>query len=419
MTPIEAPFSATAVGSERANIAPTYPMRRQNPIDPPVEIGELREQRPITKVRIWDGTEPWLVTRYDDVRDVLADQRFSADFSQPGYPGSSVAVKLSREVSPWFVNMDDPAHAVYRRMLTAEFAVKRIEAYRPMVLRLVEELLSEMEKMPRPVDLVQVFALALPSLVVCEILGIPYQDREFWQESAKALFDVSSTPEVGAKADADLRAYLASILEDKRRNPGDDLLSRLDQKYIATGQLKPKDASAMALLLLVAGHETTANMIALGTMVLLDHPDQAAAVFSGDTETVAGAVEELLRLLTVVHTGRRRVAIADMDLSGVHIKPGEGVIASEPAANRDPAQFESPDTLDIHRENNHHLAFGYGVHRCLGQPLARLELQLAYPALLQRFPHLRIAVPQEELQFRDSMIVYGVSALPVEWSPKA
>ena len=394
---------------------PAYPMARQCPLDPPEEIGILRAERPVTRVKIWDGTEPWLVTRYEDVREVLADPRFSADFSLPGYPGSSLAVKISRETSPWFVNMDDPDHARYRRMLTGEFAVRHVEALRPMVENTVNDLLNEMAALPQPVNLISAFALAVPSLVTCRMLGVPYADRVFWQERSNALFDVTSSPEVGRRADSELRSYLADVIAAKERDPGDDLLSRLAERYIRTGELSTTDAVAMALLLLVGGHETTANMIGLGVLTLFDHPEQAAEIRDGDGATVNNAVEELLRLLTVVHTGRRRVATEDVELAGVLIRAGEGVIASEPAANRDPAQFAHPDELDIHREQNHHMAFGYGVHRCLGQPLARLELQVAYPALLRRFRNLRAAATSADLQYRDSMIVYGVKALPVVW----
>lgn len=397
----------------------TYPMARQRPLDPPDEVASLRHERPISRVRIWDGTEPWLVTRYDDVRAVLGDPRFSADFTRPGYPGSSAAVRISRENSPWFVNIDDPGHAHFRRMLTAEFTIKRVERLRPVVETTVDSLLDAMVAMPQPVDLVQAFALALPSLVICEMLGIPYADRHGWQAASRALFDVSSTPEQGREADAAIRGYLTRILAAKEANPGDDLLSRLAVNEVATGRLSRVDATAMALLLLVAGHETTANMIALGTLTLLRHPDQADAVRRGDAATVSTAVEELLRLLTVVHQGRRRAAVQDVELGGVLIRAGEGVIASEPSANRDASQFADPDRLDVHRAENHHLAFGHGVHRCLGQQLARLELQIAYPRLLSRLRGLRVAVPAEELRFRDSMIVYGVDELPVAWEEEA
>jgi len=379
----------------------------------------MRAESPVSRVRIWDGTSPWLLTRYDDVRAVLGDARFSADGRNPGYPGSSAAVKVSRDRGPWFVNMDDPQHARYRKMLTAAFAVRTIEARRPAIEAMIHEQLDEMARMPRPVDLIQAFALALPSKVICAVMGAPYADSAFWQEHSTALFDVTSGPDAALRADQEIRAYLDELIASKEREPGDDLLSQLAQRRILTGELTRADAVSMALLLLVGGHETTANMIGLGTLTLLNHPEQADRVRDGDAATVRSAVEELLRLLTVVQTGRRRVATEDVEIGGVLIRAGEGVIASEQGANRDPGHFSAPDELDIDRPENHHLAFGYGVHQCLGQPLARLELQIAYPALLRRFPDLRVAVPVEELTFRDDMITYGVDALPVTWGADA
>ncbi len=405
----------TTTGAMQLPSLPSYPMARRCPLDPADELDVLRSERPVAKVRIWDGSEPWLVTGFDNVRAVLGDNRFSADFRHPGYPGSSAAVRKSRETSPWFVNIDDPDHARFRAMLTGEFTVRRIENMRPAITCTVDELIDTMLASGPPTNLIESFALALPSVVVCQMFGLPYADRVFWQTHSRALFDVRSSPEEGKRADTELRNYLTDVLAQKERDPGDDLLSRLATRFISTGKLSRTDAGAMALLLLVAGHETTANMIGLGLVALLQHPEQLAEVRDGDAPTLLRAVEELLRYLTVVQTGRRRVATEDVELDGVTIRAGEGIIASEPAANRDPGQFRHPDDLDIHRSDNPHLAFGYGVHRCLGQPLARLELQIAYPALLNRLPNLRLAVDESELTYRDSMIVYGVDTLPVTW----
>jgi cytochrome P450 len=394
---------------------PLYPMARECPFDPPAEVRALREESPVSRVRIWDGSSPWLVTRYDDVRAVLADQRFSSDVDSPGYPATSAGVKARRKESRSFIAMDDPDHARYRKMLIGEFTVRRTESLRPLVEETVTELLDAMETLPQPVDLVEAFALPLPSMVICRMLGVPYSDHAFFQEHSKALLDVTVRADAAKHANDELRGYLAELVAAKEREPGDDLLSRLVERRIHTGELTADDAVGMAFLLLVAGHETTANMIGLGTLTLLRHPDQAAEIRGGDPATVAAAVEELLRLLTVVHTGRRRAATEDVEIGGVLIRAGEGVIAAGESANRDPGQFANPDELDIHRRGNHHVAFGFGVHQCLGQPLARLELQIAYPALLRRFPDLRPAVPVEEIPFRDEMVVYGVHALPVRW----
>jgi cytochrome P450 len=408
-------MTITAGHAADASAESTYPMARGCPFDPPAELARLRAEKPISRVRQWDGSSPWLVTRYEDVRSLLADRRVSSDSSRPGYPDQSASIRARRQNSTSFITMDDPDHARYRKMVISDFTVRRTESLRPLITRIVDELLDAMERGPRPTDLVEAFALPLPSMVICQMLGVPYEDHNFFQERSRALVDISLDPQVSVRANEELREYLTGLMAAKEADPTDDILGRLAQRYVLTGELSRGDAVSMALLLLVAGHETTANMIGFGTLTLLQHPEQAAEVRDGDRAVVNSAVEELLRLLTVVHTGRRRVALEDIEIGGVTIRAGEGIIAAGESANRDAAVFDAPDELDIHRDRNHHLAFGFGVHQCLGQPLARLELQIAYPALLRRFPDLHLAVPIEEIRYRDKMIVYGVQALPVSW----
>ncbi|NMH97077.1 cytochrome P450 [Pseudonocardia acidicola] len=394
---------------------PRYPMRRGCPFDPPAELRRLREERPISRVRLWDGSTPWLVTRYEDVRAVLADRRFSSDSSRPGYPANSPGVQVTRRQTPSFIAMDDPEHARYRKMLIGDFTVRRTEALRPAIERMVDELLDAMAAGPRPADLVEAFALPLPSMVICRLLGVPYSDHDLFQRLSRRLLDTRVTAEEAERNNGELRDYLRELVAAKQADPGDDLVSRLVGR-IRSGELTRDEVVGMARLLLVAGHETTANMIGLGVLTLLRHPEQAAELReTRDPAVVSAAVEELLRLLTVVHTGRRRVATEDVELAGALIRAGEGVIAAGESANRDPARFADPDRLDIHRGTNHHVAFGFGIHQCLGQPLARLELQIAYPALLRRFPDLRVAADLDDIAFRDEMVVYGVHALPVTW----
>jgi len=409
------PTTIAAGHDAGASATPAYPMKRGCPFDPPAELAQLRAEKPISRVRLWDGSSPWLVTRYEDVRSLLADPRVSAESDRPGYPATSASILARRKSSRSFITMDDPEHARYRKMLISDFTVRRTESLRPLVEKIVNELLDAMERGPRPVDLVEAFALPLPSMVICQMLGVPYADHDFFQIHSRALLDLSVDVQESMRANDELREYLTGLVAAKEAEPTDDVLGRLAQQRVLTGELSRDDAVSMALLLLVAGHETTANMLGLGTLTLLQHPEQAAQVRDGDPAVVNSAVEELLRLLTVVHSGRRRVAIEDIEIGGVTIHAGEGIIAAGEAANRDPAAFVLPDDLDIHRASNHHVAFGFGVHQCLGQPLARLELQIAYPALLRRFPGLRVDVPVEEIRFRDKMIVYGVQALPVDW----
>ncbi|MEJ8278531.1 cytochrome P450 [Pseudonocardia spirodelae] len=393
---------------------PTYPMARGCPFDPPAELAGIREESAgVTRVRIWDGSTPWLVTRYDDVRAALADPRLSADADRDGYPAASRARRArSAGRRRSFIMMDDPEHARYRRMLVGEFTVRRIERLRPLVERTVTELLDAMAAGENPTDLVQAFALPLPSLVICHLLGVPYADHAFFEGRSRVLVDLTSGEQAAAAASDELQDYLAGLVRVRRAAPRDDLLGALADR-VGAGELTEDEASASALLLLVAGHETTANMIALGTLTLLHRPDQLGVVRDGDDAQVRAAVEELLRVLTVTHTGRRRVATEDLELGGVTIRAGEGVVLAAETANRDPRQWEHPDEVDVARGTNRHVAFGFGVHQCLGQPLARLELQIAHPALLRRFPDLRVTVPDSQIAFRDEMAVYGVHALPV------
>jgi cytochrome P450 len=394
---------------------PAFPMARAAgcPFDPPPQ---MRAVEPISRVTIWDGSTPWLITDYDAQRTVLADQRFSADSRRPGYPATSAAVLARRERSRAFIAMDDPEHDRQRKMLTRNFMIKRIEAMRPRVQEIVDDLLDTMLAGPKPADLVTAFALPVPSLVICELLGVPYADHDFFQACSKKLIARDTPVEESLKAGEDLRAYLLDLVAAKEKEPTDDLLGRLVADQLAAGELTRGEVADMGVLMLVAGHETTANMIALGTLALLEHPDQLAEIRDAeDPKVVANAVEELLRYLNIVHSGRRRVATEDVEVGGQLIRAGEGVILANDVGNRDETQFPDPDRLDIHRQARHHVAFGYGVHQCLGQPLARMELQVAYATLYRRVPTLALAVPFEDIRFKHDMLVYGVHSLPVTW----
>lgn len=396
----------------------TFPMARGAcPFDPPPALRPLREHRPVSRVRLWNGTEAWLVTRHADVRAVLADPRLSADMRTPGYPLISPArAGRAGQDTPPFIVLDDPEHSRLRRMLISDFTMRSTESLRPMVTGIVDDLLDAMAAGPRPVDLVTAFALPLPSMVICRMLGVPYGDHEFFQAVSARMLTSASAPEEVAAASDELRGYLRGLVEAKVDDPTDDLLGRLVQRRVRAGELSVDEAVSTASLLLIAGHETTANQLALGTLVLLDHPEQAAELRdTADPTVVVRAVEELLRLLTIVHNARARVATEDLEIGGVRIAAGEGVLASSESANRDPEAFADPDRLDIHRAERHHVAFGFGVHQCLGQPLARLELQVAYPALLRRFPDLRVTRDPDELDYKGDKVVYGVREVPVSW----
>jgi hypothetical protein len=395
---------------------PAYPMVRGCPFDPPSDLAQLQREAPISKVRIWDGSTPWLISRYEDVRAVLGDPRVSSDIDLPGYPRVSAGIAARPDESKTFVNLDEPAHSAQRRALTSDFRVKKMEELRPRIQSLVDGLIDDLLAGPQPADLVSKFALPLPSMVICELLGVPYEDRTFFHKISNTIISRDSTPEESVKAFDDVLAYLIDLLDRKDADPVDDVFSHLAVEQMRTGKLSRRELGPMAALLLVAGHETTASMIALGVATLFDHPDQLKELReTDDPALVASAVEELLRYLSIVHAGRRRVALEDLEVGGQLIRKGEGIIASIDIANRDQDAMTDPDHLDIHRGTRDHVAFGYGVHQCLGQPLARIELQVVFGTLFRRIPTLALAVPEDELEFKPEGEVYGMHALPVRW----
>ncbi|MFG2915604.1 cytochrome P450 [Kitasatospora sp. NPDC048298] len=389
----------------------THPAARGAcPFAPPPAYDEARREEPVSRVTLWDGSTSWLVTRHEDIKAVLSDPRFSADSTRPGFPFVSEGARQLNTGRPTIIRMDDPEHAHFRRMLTGEFMVRKVEALRPEIQRIADELLDRMTDGRTSADLVREFALPLPSLVICLLLGVPYQDHDFFQGCSRVLLRRASTAEEVSTAQAELAAYLVELTEAKRARPDDSILSRLVER----GELSTEEIAGMGRLLLVAGHETTANMTSLSVLALLRNPDQLDHLRK-HPESVPGAVEELLRYLSIVHSGLTRVATEDVDVAGVRITAGEGVICMVNTANRDEREFPGADELDLTRDARRHLAFGFGVHQCLGQPLARLELQIALTSVLRRLPELRLAVPFEEVPFRGEMLVYGLHELPVSW----
>jgi len=369
-----------------------------------------------------DGTLAWLFTKHEDVRAVLGDNRFSTKPSNPGYPFISPARAslLINENPPALIRMDPPEHTKFRRMLTKEFMFAHVETMRPSIQKTVNELLDAIEAKGKPFDLVQDLALALPTTIIANLLGVPYEDRDFFQERSQAKLDMSADPSVPIQATKEMREYLDRLITEKIENPGNrsDLISRLITSQLVPGHMTREEALSMIELLLMGGHETTANMIALGTLSLLMHPDQKDELVA-DPSLVNNAVEEMLRFHTINHFNGPRVALEDVVVGGQLVKKGEGVLALIAAANRDPAAFPEPDNFDIHRKAVHHLAFSYGVHQCIGQPLARAELQIVFSTLFQRLPTLALTVPVEQLEFRFDGFVYGVKSLPVTFTPRA
>jgi cytochrome P450 len=410
-----AALAAAAGCPYHAGVVPSYPMVRSCPLDPPPALRELRKVQPIAKVKLWTGQEAWVVTRYDDVRALLSDPRVSADNSRPNYPGASPGMTEVRKKYPSFISMDAPEHPFFRRMLTGEFTLKRIEAMRPRIQSIVDERIDEMLAKGPPADLVEGLTLALPITMICDLLGVPYADQPFFHEKANLIADAKTPPAVSAEAIRELcDDYIGSLIRKKDAEPGEDLLSRLIVNQLRPGHVTKQQLIGIARLLLVAGHETSANTMSLGMLALLEHPDQKQALLE-DPSLLNGAVEEILRYVDATHAGRRRTALEDIGIGGVLIRAGDGIICHNPAANRDSAAFEDADRFDIRRDARHHVAFGYGVHQCLGQPLARAELQIVFSTLMRRMPTMRLAAPVSELKFKEDNFVYGVEHLPIAW----
>ncbi|WP_210407831.1 cytochrome P450 [Allokutzneria sp. NRRL B-24872] len=381
---------------------------RRDAFDPAPELAALREREPVTKIRTMWGSDAWLVTRYELIREALGD---ASRFANNPRHAADLPPFARQEASGMLLNYDPPEHTSLRRLLTPEFTVRRIRRLQPRIEAIVEEHLDAMEQAGPPVDLVQAFALPIPSLVICELLGVPYEDREDFQRLSNLRLDMSVAMEVRLSATQESLAYMAKLVQSQRAAPGEDMIGMLIREH--ADKVTDAELVGVADLLLLAGHETTSNMLGLGTLKLLQHPDQRALAESD--EHVEAAVEELLRYMSITHTIAPRWAIDDTELGGQRIGKGELVIFSIPAGNRDPAMGENLEALDIGRKTAPHLAFGHGVHHCLGAPLARMEMRVAYPALLRRFPKLRPALPVDEVEFRAFSVVYGLASLPVTW----
>jgi cytochrome P450 len=378
--------------------------------DPPAGISALRDEPGLERVTDSLGHPAWLVTRYDDAREVLGD---ATRFSNERLPAVRMPGVDPEEMrAGQLLALDPPEHTRLRRMLTGEFTVRRIRRLQPRIREIVEDHLDAMEQAGPPADLVPDFALPIPSLVICELLGVPYDDREAFQSRAGQQIDLTLPLEERGRVAVESRAYMGELVDRAFAEPGDDMLGMLVREH--GDDLTRTELVGVASLLLIAGHETTANMLAIGTLALLRHPEQAAVV-RDDPDAAAPAVEELMRFLSVVHTGVPRVATADTELAGQAVGEGDVLVVSLPAADRDRALVEDPDRLDVGRAAAPHVAFGHGVHHCLGAPLARTEMATAFPALLRRFPTLATTTDVERADFREGTFVYGMRSLTVTW----
>lgn len=390
-----------------------FPQDRTCPYHPPAAYDPLRAARPLTQVSLYDGRVVWLVTGVAAARELLIDQRLSADQTNEWFPSPTPQFKKrvgSRRLS--LLGVDDPEHSAQRRTVIPSFTVKRITALRTSIQATVDRLIDGIIEQGPPAELVRGFALPVSSLTMCALLGVPYEDHELFEEQSRRLL-AGPTAEDTAAAGARLHSYVGELIERKRRQPGEGLLDDLIQRQLAEGAIAEDDLVHLASLLIVAGHETTTNMIALGAFTLIEHPDRLAEL-RADPGLMSSAVEELLRFLSVAE-GALRVATADIEIAGHTIRANDGVMFSNSVINRDTAVYSEPDELDWHRPVRHHFAFGFGIHQCLGANLARAEIEISLRTLFDRLPGLALAVPAKDIPFKPGTTLQGLLELPVTW----
>ncbi|WLW49995.1 cytochrome P450 [Streptomyces sp. YU58] len=391
-----------------------FPQDRTCPYHPPTGYDPLRTDRPLSRITLFDGTPAWMVSGHTAARALLADPRLSTDRTDPRFPAITARFAAVRNKRAALLGVDDPEHRAQRRMMIPSFTLKRATELRPHIQRVVDERLDAMIAQGPPAELVSAFALPVPSTVICALLGVPYADHDFFEEQSRRLLRGPAGEDV-MDAREQLESYFDALIDqkDKQREPGDGVLDELVHQRLRAGEVDREELIALALILLVAGHETTANMISLGTYTLLRYPDRLAEL-RGDPALLPTAVEELMRLLSIAD-GLLRMATEDIEVAGTTIRAGDGVVFATSVINRDEDVYPDPDSLDWHRPARHHVAFGFGIHQCLGQNLARAELEIALRGLFERLPTLRLAAPADEIPFKPGDTIQGMLELPVTW----
>ncbi|GLY69675.1 cytochrome P450 [Amycolatopsis taiwanensis] len=392
---------------------PMLPRERvTHPFDLPPEYLALRKEAPISRF-VWpNGVEGWLVTTYDLQREVLADNRFSID--RAGCMPPSLAVGRKPVMMPRsLVAMDPPEHTKWRRLIMRDLTPGKARALEPRIEAVTRKHLARMREQGPPVDLLPSLAFPVPSAIICELLGVPVADQDFFQHQTHVRSSVHSTPDEVDEATIALTEYLAGIVDEKKRHPADDLLSHLGQAEVDGEPVSREHMVGMAMLLLLAGHETTASTIGVGVANLMGRPDLIQELRT--RESADRLVEEILRIHSVIQYGVLRRATEDVEVGGVRIAAGDWVTCLLASGNRDESRYQCSHAIDVNQPTVPHITFGYGVHQCVGMSLARVELRVVLRALFTEFPDLSPICPVEELRYREDMFVYGLYELPVRW----
>ncbi|MFD5771336.1 cytochrome P450 [Streptomyces sp. NPDC127049] len=392
----------------------TFPYARACPFSPPAEYDEMVKEDVSQVTLDGSGLRIWTVTGYRTIRDLLTDPRLSASRKHANFPFYFIAPPEYRTETS-FIGYDGEDHARTRRKAALTFTSRQVKRLRPRIEEIVDEHIDRMLAMKPPVDFHRVFSLPVPMTVICELLGIPQDQHDFFIKHGTALLGGHSSTEERQAAIVEVNAYVSDLIQRKKKEPGDDLLSRAMADYEASGEeYTDRDLFNMVRLLMNGGHETTASQISLGTACLLENPDQLE-LLRNDPSLVRPAVEELVRIATIGDTAIPRVALEDIEVAGKVIRKGDGILFLGLAANRDPEVFPEPEKLIISRGSRKHLGFGHGVHHCIGADLARLELEIVWSKLFQRVPTLRLDKPFLEIPRKEGAVIYGLWGLPLTW----
>jgi cytochrome P450 len=394
----------------------TFPIGRDAPFSlPPVYEETLLRDRH-TKVRMSDGREAWFFHRHEDVRAVMLNPALSADRSDPGYPAMSSGGKAAfRHFATFLISMDGEEHQRNRKPLIPFFSMKRMREFRPRIEAIVDEAIADLRAAGSPADVVTHVSSVVPRRVIAELMGVTPEHLARFYELAGRFLDRSMSAEDRDETAVAMRQNMDALVEHKRGHPGDDILSQeVRRQEREDGAVDVAALASLSQLMLLAGHESTSEMISLGVLALLRHPDQRQRLLD-DPAGFPAAVSELIRYFSVVEIGMARVALDDVEVAGARIRRGDGVIASNVAANRDPAVFDDPHELRLDRKPNPHVAQGIGEHKCLGMHLAQVELSVVYERIFRALPDLRLAVSEDDLPFKYDGLIFGLSSLPVAW----
>lgn len=409
-----------------------FPYPRACPFMPPTQYEHIsggepvgkrtedggRESGSVKQVLLATGKKAWAVTGYENIRKVLTDPRVSSSRKHDGFPFYFQAPPEFRTETS-FIGFDPPEHTETRRKAALTFTMRRVNNLRPRIQQLVDDAIDAMLAEGPPVDLHTMLALPVPMAMICQLLGVPFQDEALFQELGQTLLGGQSTAEDRANGIKKATVYLTKLVTEKAKDPsGEDLICRTIKEFQDRGEeFETRDIVNMCRLLMNGGHETSANMISLGAACLMENPAQLK-LLQEQPDLIVPAVEELLRYLTIGDTAVPRVALEDIEVAGAVIPAGAGILMLGLTGNRDPEVYEHPDDLDITRGSRKHLAFGHGLHHCIGSELARVELEIVFSTLFRRIPDLRIAQPFDTLGTKHAAVIYGLWKLPVAWGPE-